>query len=176
MNYIVKILLISLTIVTTSKAEEILPFERLGRNNVTLDAKTIAGDSSTRNDYKTDYGSYDKTKHQAKSVEIKTRCLSSNKEDLSIRFYFVFRDAQTKKELFVPSDAVTFNEGIGTAVFRETSMSTDMNLVTIGIREKTGKTIVGWLARAIRGNRIVGIAGSTERFKKMAGELTEFEK
>lgn len=176
MNYIIRLLLVSLTIATTSKAEDILPFDRLGRNNVTLDAKTIAGGSSNQNDYKTDYGSYDKTKNQAKSIEIKTHCLSSNKEDLSIRFYFVFRDAQTKKELFVPSDAVTFKEGIGTAVFRETSKSTDLNLVTIGIREKTGKTIVGWLARAIRSNQIVGVAGSTERLKKMAGELTEFEK
>jgi hypothetical protein len=175
MNYIVKLLLVSFTITTTSIAEEILPFDRLGRNNVTLDAKMIAGDSSTRNDYKTDHGSYDKTKHQAKSIEITTRCLSINKEDLSIMFYFVFRDALTKKEIFVPSDAVTFKEGIGRAVFRETSMSTDMNLVTIGVRKKTGKTIGGWLARAIRGNRIVGIAGSTERFKKMAGEPTEFE-
>lgn len=176
MNLLVKALLFLLVAVPASRSEDLQKFSRLYRDNVALDAKPIAGGSSTRDDFKTNYGSYDKTKTQARTIEISVRPVSSKKEEISIRFYFVFRDAQTKEEVFVPADTVVFKEGSGTAVFSQEATSTDLKLVTIGIREKTGESIYGWLARAVRGDRIVGVAGSVERFEKMAGDPEAFKK
>ena len=161
-----------LIIAATSKAKDLRPFDRLGRDNVTLDAKSVANGAATRNEYETDYGSYDKTKDQDKDIAVRVLEVSPSSKKLSIEFYFVFRDARTNKESFVP--AVVFKEENGMLIFRERATSTDTKLAMIGVRTKTGESIYGWFVRAVRDGRIVAVAGSAERFVKMAGDPKAF--
>jgi hypothetical protein len=158
-----------------SPAAELQPFDRLGRSNLTLHTSAVAGGASTQNDFKTNYGSYDKTKNQKKDIQVEIRPVSSNKSPITLRFYFVFRDAATKEEYFIPCDPVIFDQGSGTARFSETATSNDLKLVMIDIREKSGETIYGWLVRAIRDDTIVGIAGSNERFIGIAQDPRAFK-
>jgi len=164
-----------LLLILDVRASDLQPFDRLARDNVTIHAGAVAGGGSTRNDFKTDYGSYDKTKNQQKDIEVSIRPVSSNKSPITIRFYFIFRDASTKEEMFIPCDPVVFEQGSGSARFSQTATSTDLKLVMIDIREKTGETIYGWLVRAIRDDTIVGIASSNERFSGFARDPKAFK-
>jgi hypothetical protein len=169
----------TLTIAAIAQVAEVakndkIPYDRLSSENVTVEAKSVAGGASTRNDFKTDYGSHDKTKQQAKDIEVTVHPIFKNKEDLTIMFYFVLRSKETKSESFAPSEPIIFKDGGGKTSFRGSATSTDTKYAALGVREKTGETICGWLVRVVRGNKIVGVEGSNERFKNMAGDPKSF--
>jgi len=168
-------LILLLIFIVETRAGDLQPFDRLGRDNVTLHTGAAAGGGSTRNDFETGYGSYDKTKDQKKDIEISIRPVASKTDPITIKFYFVFKDVSTKEESYIPCDPVVFEQGSGSARFSQTATSKDLKLVMIGFREKDGETIYGWLVRAIRNDKIVGVAASNERFSRIAQDPKAFK-
>ncbi len=54
----------------TALGEDIKPFDRLGKDNVTIRAQHISGGSSTDYSYKTSWGSYVRTVKSFKDIEV----------------------------------------------------------------------------------------------------------
>lgn len=50
--------------------QEIIPFDKLGRDNVTIRARHLSGGSSTDYSYKTSWGSYVRTVKSFKDIEV----------------------------------------------------------------------------------------------------------
>ena len=118
--------------------EEIKPLDRLGRDNVTVQARHKSGGSSADYSYKTSWGSYVR---QVTSTKI--------------------------SRLPLPS-ILDLPEGEGSTIFSTSSQQGQARRVYLGFREKSGERIEGWLVRAIEGARIIGIAGSSPSLEEMA--------
>jgi hypothetical protein len=69
--------------------QEIQPFDRLGRENVTIQAQHKRGGSSSDYDYRTSWGSYSKTVTSTKEIEVTIK--QHRKEKQPLEFFFIIK-------------------------------------------------------------------------------------
>jgi hypothetical protein len=67
-----------------------------------------------------------------------------------------------------PAGILDLAEGEGSAVFSTSSKQGQARWVHLGFREKSGERIEGWLVKALKEDRIVGVAGSSPSLEEMA--------
>ena len=149
-----------LALILASSAFAVEPYNSLAKNNYTVQVRSVASGSNTKNDYKTSWGSYDKTTVQHKIMEVTTSAPAT----ATVRFTFVFKDEDG--EFYLPCDAEEYQ---GQPVeFLEVSERRDLKLAALGERYKAGDRIYGWFVSVVKDGRVVAVAGSAERFKKIA--------
>ena len=71
----------------------------LPATSLSLDAKTVAAKKSVRDDYKTDYGSYDKSFSRARDIEITLRNLGRTPFDVVIATHFIGKFTASNERL-----------------------------------------------------------------------------
>lgn len=156
-------------------SEELLPYDRLARNNITLKAAIkSSGYKTTDQPVKTDYGTYVKNQTTAKEVQI---LLSLVPPDVTVTLeaYAVFKDYQTKEMRIerLPlekSSADSYSFIMATEKTRERWMYADDGRVS-----ETGEKILAWFVRAIVGNQIVGFAASAPTYDDLAQKPDRLE-
>jgi hypothetical protein len=153
--------------------EDLKPFDRLGRDNVTIRAQHRSGGSSADYSYKASWGSYVRTVKSVKDIEVTISQARKEKQPVKIEFFFVIkgdskRYAKKAGELDLP-------EGEGTAVFSASAKQNQQRWVYLGYHERSGERIEGWLVRAVKEERILGIAASTPSLEEMAANPERLE-
>ena len=147
--------------------QEINPFDKLGRDNVTVRARHISGGSSTDYSYKTSWGSYIRTVKSFKDIEVTVVQPRKEKHPLKLEFFFVIkaenRYARRAGETDLP-------EGEGSAVFSTSTRQSQQRFVYVGIYDRAGEKIEGWLVRALKGDQIVGVAASGPSLEEVAAK------
>lgn len=148
--------------------QEIQPFDRLGRENVTIEALHKSGGSSSDYDYKTRWGSYSKTVTSTKEIEVTVKQPRKEKQPLTLEFFFVIKGDSGR----YAKQAGIFDlpEGEGSATFSTSSKQDRARWVYLGISERSGERIEGWLVRALRDQRIIGIAASSPSLEELAAK------
>lgn len=151
---------------TVALGEEIKAFDRLGRDNVTIQARHKSGGSSADYSYKTSWGSYVRQVTSTKDIEVTVTQQRKVKLPLKLEFFFVIKGDSGRYAK--KAGILDLPEGEGSTIFSTSSQQGQARWVYLGFREKSGERIEGWLVRAIEGARIIGIAGSSPSLEEMA--------
>jgi hypothetical protein len=72
-------------------SEAVKPYDRLGRDNVTIRAQHKGGGGSSDYDYKASWGSYARTVTSTKDIEVTITQPRREKQPLKLEFFFVIR-------------------------------------------------------------------------------------
>jgi hypothetical protein len=146
-------------------ARDQAPFDRLGRDNVTIRAQLKSGGSSTDYSNKTSWGSYVRTVKSFKDIEVTVTQPRKEKHPLKLEFFFVMKGENRYAKKAGEAD---FPEGEGSAVFSTSAGKISSGWIYIGIYERSGERVEGRLVRALKGDQIVGIAASAPSLEEMA--------
>jgi hypothetical protein len=145
--------------------EDIKPFDRLGRENVTIRAQHVSGGNSTDYRYKAAWGSYVRTVTSFKDIEVTIVQPRREKHSLKLEFFFVIKgDSRYAKR----AGEADFPEGEGSAVFSTSTRQRQERWVYVGVYGQSGEKVDGWLVRALKGNQIVGVAASAPSLEETA--------
>jgi len=151
----------------TLQAQDLQPFDRLGRSNITLKTELLKGGSEVvGQSVKTDYGTYSKDLASVREFAITVSVLG--KDNFDMEAYALFKDHSTKalrcSKLIVTRISDTeYRFKISAEHTRERWMYADEGRVS-----QSGEKIIGWLARAIFKNQIIGISASSPQFEELA--------
>lgn len=154
----------------TAMAQALKPFDRLSRDNVTLNAKQIAGGGSTSHNWESGYGSFDRDKTGRNTIEVEVSPVGAKKEPIQLVFTFVAKTFGGEGKEDYISDQFILPTGSGKAVFSAEASHNDQNYIYLGERIRSGKKLVGWYCSAIRNGVVVGIAGSSHKYYEYAME------
>ncbi len=146
--------------------ETLKPYDRLGRDNVTIRAQQKSGGSSSDYSYKASWGSYVRTVTSTKDIEVTISQPRREKQPLKLEFFFVIKGDSGKYAK--QAGALDLPEGEGSAVFSTSSKQGQSRWVYMGIQERSGERIEGWLVRALKDDRIIGIAASSPSMEELA--------
>jgi hypothetical protein len=94
-----------------------------------------------------------------KEIEVTIKQHRKEKQPLTVEFFFIIKGesgcfAQQAGALDLP-------EGEGTATFSTSSKQDRARYVYLGISERSGDRIEGWLVRVVNRGRVLGIAASS---------------
>jgi hypothetical protein len=151
---------------TEHVAEGLKPYDRLGRDNVTVRAEQKGGGSSTDYNYRSKWGTYVRTVTSTKDIEVTIAQPRKEKQPLKLEFFFVIKG--DSKRYAKQAGMLDLPEGEGSAVFSATAKQGQKRWVFVGYREKSGEKIEGWLVRVLNNARIVGIAASSPSLEETA--------
>jgi hypothetical protein len=149
-------------------SEAVKPYDRLGRDNVTIRAQHKGGGGSSDYDYKASWGSYARTVTSTKDIEVTITQPRREKQPLKLEFFFVVKG--DSKRYAKQAGALDLPEGEGSAVFSTSSKQSQSRWVYLGVRERSGEQIEGWLVRALNNDRIIGIAASSPSLEELAAD------
>ena len=101
-----------------------------------------------------------------KEIEVTIQQHRKEKQPLIVEFFFVIkgeagRFAQQAGVLELP-------KGEGTATFSTSSKQDQARYVYLGISERSGDRIEGWLVRAFNRERVLGVAASSPSLEELA--------
>lgn len=162
MSYITHMRLIAIILLLPVTAfSQLVPFDRLAKDNLNVTARQVSGGASTQNDFRTTWGSYDKTTTQQKTISVSVNA----REEIELEFIWVFKSVSEGEYSVSETKKVKDSTPV---TFGETAASNDTKYATIGQRTRDGEKIYGWAVRAIKAGRIIGVAGSSDRLKKFA--------
>ena len=123
--------------------------ESLPSTSLSLDAKTVAAKKSVRDDFKTDYGSSDKSFSRARDIEITLRNLGRSPYDVIVATHFIGKFTASNDRLILRSrDDPAKIQPNTTQKFSASSgfvEGTDLKLSLIGVRDVSGARIDGWI-------------------------------
>ena len=136
----VKILLPALLFPVIVLGQEIQPFDRLGRGNVTIEAQHKRGGSSSDYDYRTSWGSYSKTVTSTKEIEVTSQAAPKRKAIVNCR---VLLSSKEVGPLRTTRRCAELAEGEGMATFFSTSSKQHQpRYVYLEISKKSGDSLV----------------------------------
>ena len=146
--------------------EPIKPYDRLGRDNVTVRAQHKSGSSSSDYSYRSRWGSYARTVTSTKDIEVTITQPRNEKQPLKLEFFFVIKG--DSKRYAKQAGMLDLPQGEGSAVFSTTAKQGQQRWVFLGFHERSGERIEGWLVRALNNDRIIGIAASSPSLEELA--------
>ncbi|HEY5705341.1 MAG TPA: hypothetical protein VIS96_07190 [Terrimicrobiaceae bacterium] len=125
--------------------QNILPYDRLARNNIALATQPGAGGFSTD------------TRKFSKTVDLLLSPIGSNSDPATVELYVVM-----KRDGFVPfARLVEIQEAqVGSGKIKFVCDETKIRY--------RGDDIKGWLVRAVRGGRVVGFVASSTQYEEIA--------
>lgn len=163
-----KVLLSVFLLPLVALGEEIQPFDRLGRDNVTIQAQQKSGGSSADYRYKSRWGSYVRTVTSTKDIEVTVKQQRKEKQPLKLEFFFVIKG--DTKRYAKQAGTLDLPEGEGSSTFSTTSKQGQERWVFMGVHERSGEHIEGWLVRALKDGRVLGIAASSPSLEELAAQ------
>lgn len=150
-------------------AGDIQPFDRLGRDNVTVKVKETGSGKIADYDYRAYWGSYDRKETSTKNLLVEVAKVGAQPGPVEVEFFFVMRE-KGGKPFALASKPVTLPEGSGEAEFSGSAEAQRERWVYANISESSGTSMTGWFVRVVRGSRIVGVAASSDTLLKPAGD------
>ncbi len=166
-------------------AQQLKPFDRLSKNDITLDASVGAAGAQLKNPGTTsDAVSVLKDYSSVKEVIIKIP-VSRSLEGLTVEAYGVYKNYDNKSVRFEKIDVrkvsgqeyrfvLTADKSVLRIKYQYTSVDqyghASEGTVDTGRSVSHGEKISGWFARAIFQNEIIGIAGSSPQWQQSAGQ------
>jgi len=165
MNRIIALLLIGLA---PCLAQDLKPFDRLNRENVQIDAKTVKGGSKIDRKWQTDYGSFIRDFEQSRVVEAKISMPKQGEEAATLEFFIILRDGGGKGEKFIKGTGEQSADNGDIWIFAASASRTHENYEALGIEDHHGEKIVGWFIRAVKDGQVVGYSTSSSALEKYA--------
>lgn len=156
----------------TAWADDAMPYDRLGRDNVTVKVKETGSGKEADYQYKAYWGSYDRTETSTKNLAVEVAQVGAQSGEVKVELYFVMKP-KGGKPFAVAAQPVTLAAGHGVAEFSGSAEMQRERWVYSSLRDSSGTSIAGWLVRVLRGQRIVGVAFSTESYRKAAENPAE---
>jgi hypothetical protein len=101
-----------------------------------------------------------------KDLEVTITQPRREKQPLKLEFFFVIKG--DSKRYAKQVGALDLPQGQGNAVFSTSSKQSQSRWVYLGMHEKSGERIEGWLVRALNNDRIIGIAASSPSLEELA--------
>jgi hypothetical protein len=120
-------------------SELIIPYDRLGRDNVTIRAQQNGGGNDVDYRYRARWGSYVRSVTSTKDIEVTILQRRKAKQPLRVEFFFVIKGEE--KRYAKQAGALDLPEGEGTAVFSTTAKQNQARWVYLGVRERSGERI-----------------------------------
>lgn len=149
---------------------KLLPYDTFNKQNVSLDVKSIGSSRSTENNYRTTWGSFDKSTSSSQSKQVTIR--GGKKFTWSaLEFFWVLRNQDDKSIILKRCDPKFFTkEGENQAEFSIETESSNTKYATIGIHNKSGEAVTGWVVRliALFDGRVLGVKASSPSLEKLA--------
>lgn len=144
-------------------AEEIKPFDKFGKDNVTLEHSSRTSSRYT-DSLRTSYGTRGDAKTITKELAIKCR---SPKTPLAVEAFFVWKN--NKGRYLLPAGEELIPIDGGEVSFSETGSSSKYKYVVLGVTDSDSNKVYGWIVRAIAPDgRIVGALASSESYLRAA--------
>jgi hypothetical protein len=137
----------------------------LGRENVTIRGQQVSGSSPTDYSYRTHWGSYNRMVTSFKDIEVTIVQPRKEKHPLKLEFFFVIKGDNRYAKKAGEAD---FPEGEGSAIFSTSTRQSQSRYVYIGFYGRSGEKVEGWLVRALKGDQIIGVAGSAPSLEETA--------
>jgi len=156
--------------------------QSLPATSLSLDAKTVAAKKSVRDDYKTDYGSYDKSFSRARDIEITLRNLGRTPFDVVITTHFIGKFTASNERLILSSrdEPVKIQPNTTQKVTASSGAieGKDLKLSLAGVRDASGARIEGWivLVRETATKKLLCCKGSDSHLDALARTPGELEK
>ena len=100
-----------------------------------------------------------------KDVEVTITQPRREKQPLKLEFFFVIKGDSIRYAK--QAGALDLPEGEGSAVFSTSSKQAQARWVYLGVRERSGERIEGWLVRALKDDRIIGVAASSPSLEEL---------
>jgi hypothetical protein len=108
-----------------------------------------------------------------KHIEVTITQPRREKQSLKLEFFFVIKG--DSKRYAKQAGALVLSEGEGSAVFSTSSKQSQSRWVYVGVHERSGERIEGWLVRALNNDRIIGIAASSPSLEELAADPQKFK-
>jgi len=153
---------------------ELIPYNTFGQTNVAVDVKAKKTKSSTTDNYRTSWGSYDKdtTVEKIMSVEIRSVNLVSY---AAVEFFWKIQIQSNKATLFQRCEPELLYDGKKQVEFSVATERNDTNFRLAGVQRKDGEKVVGWIARCINlvDGQVLGVTASSQELERIgkAGTL-----
>ena len=160
----------SIFLLLSGAAFAIQPFDDLGRDNVTVEAKTQGGGSSLTQTYHDDLGGYIIDGNQHKEMAVHVSQMRQKKIPLVVEFYFAFKDVSGRVEVKKTGE-YKMDDGEGDCEFDAEAHTHSEKWVYYTLPTEyydSGNRISGWFVRAIGNDKILGIYASNPSFEDMA--------
>lgn len=148
-------------------AQEIKPFDRLSRDNVTVKVKETGSGKNSDYQYKASWGSFDRTETSTKNLAVEVTKVGAQPEAVKVELFFVMK-AKGGKPYAMTTEPISLPDGHGVAEFSGSAQMQRERWVYANERNASGTSIAGWLVRVLRGDRIVGVAASMDTYLKAA--------
>ena len=142
--------------------------------HTSLEVKTIATKMEMRDEFQTNYGSYDQHTARSRAVEITVRTYGQTAEPFAVLTYWIGKKTATNDRVILKKETAK-GEGKPGPTEKFTSSSgavkgSDLNLAIIGVRRTEGYRIEGWIVVAARASddAILAIKASSPGLETLA--------
>lgn len=161
-----------------AKAAPVIDLDWKGPQSVTIEVKPLLAGKITQNNFKTDYGSYDKDQVRMRKIQVSIRNYSKEPRKLTVEtLWFVTpekppKDRIAPQEPFIGSREVTIDGEMKpsqTASGESSSLAESNRTRYEALNESyaDGIKFVGWVVVAREGNKVVGAKAGTPTLEKL---------
>lgn len=135
-------------------------------------AKLLSQNGTRLEHWRTDYGSYDKSKKRGQSYQYSIRLNSSTQETFTVETYFMAANGQKTYACASNSMDIVLNRGFTTNVVVNSPLiySRKAEYKALGYREKEGGKIVGIIGRLKKDNVIIKTYCTMSPWNKISWE------
>lgn len=143
--------------------------------SITMVGKTVSMGREVTTTWSTSWGSYQKTGNSRRCVALTVSTVARRPQQATVEMLFLWRNKDNRdlEVISVGSDTAVVVDGHPKVLTIETAESdTDEKYVILGIREKSGRRYLGWVARAKDANgQIVAACASVPHYVRYAYEV-----
>jgi hypothetical protein len=127
---------------------QLAEFKTFNNSNAALDVSPEKAGRKTIDNFPTSYGSYDKDITSNKAMKVVVRKVGTLPY-CGLEFFWQIRDEENKATVLERSEPVLLFGDKRQAEFSRSAQRSDTRYVMLGVQEKDGEKITGWLARCV---------------------------
>jgi hypothetical protein len=147
---------------------EMKRYDTFQKKNVSLEVNPKKSKRSTKNEHITSWGSYDNNTSSQKVMLVEIKSIKEIPYS-AIEFFWNIRSEANKASYLKRCVPEMMLGGKTSAEFSISTQSSDLNLKLIGVREKDGEKVLGWMARCVdlSDGQVLGVRASSTDLEKL---------
>lgn len=147
---------------------EMKRYDTFQKKNVSLEVNPKKSKSSTKNEHITSWGSYDNNTSSEKVMLVEIKSIKEITYS-AIEFFWNIRSEANNASYLKRCVPEMMLGGKTSAEFSISTQRSDLNLKLIGVREKDGEKVLGWMARCVDlfDGQVLGVRASSTDLEKL---------
>lgn len=147
---------------------EMKRYDTFQKKNVSLEVNPKKSKSSTKNEHITSWGSYDNNTSSEKVMLVEIKSIKEIPYS-AIEFFWNIRSEANNASYLKRCVPEMMLGGKTSAEFSISTQRSDLNLKLIGVREKDGEKVLGWMARCVDlfDGQVLGVRASSTDLEKL---------